>query len=175
MEKNIFHFWTEKENHLILSKNTFFDFAINFSDEHVSNYIYEHDPILNEILELSAPYIHYGYRYNLHSLVTFRVENQYVLVREDCQFNVSLIGQYYTNKEAIDVIREDQKNLHGNSDDTYTYVIINLEHTKPFFLKSDDEQKKCDVSNSQVGKVKIISEINPGTFYKGSIYEPIFI
>ncbi len=160
-----FDFWTPEENNLVQSKR-FFTLAINFSDyQDTENVIYEYDPMLVDILELSSEIIHNGGGYSMHNLIKFSVDAQYILVRRDCDFDVALIGQYSTNEEAINVINADQFALDSDDDDTYQYVIINLEYTKPYFFKLG--------ILTQDDPTKNIKRKEAGIFYSGSASEPI--
>lgn len=135
-DRPYFDFWSPLENYLVQNKRCF-ALAVNFSDGcDVKNNILEYDPMLEIILNLSADLIHHGIGHRLHDLIKFNVDRQFIVVREDCDYDVSLVGQYSTNEEAINFIKTDQLTLTSTYDgDGFYYVIINLEYTKPYFLK----------------------------------------
>lgn len=155
-----FSFWTAEENLLVQSKKKF-ALAINFSDaEDVETSLYEWDPILSDVLDLSSELIHTGAGYGLHELVKFDVGKQFVVVRRNCSYIVEFMGQYDNKEEAIDTIKVDQLTFSsGDEDDDYKYVIVNLEHTTPYFFSK--------------GKLIKRKHTNAGLFYYGTVSEPI--
>jgi CRISPR/Cas system CSM-associated protein Csm5 (group 7 of RAMP superfamily) len=136
---NYFNFWTEEENCLVHERGVL-ALAINFADlNEVSNSIYEYDQMLGDVLNLSQEIIHYGMGWSMHTLVKLIVDNQFVVVKRDTDCNISVLGQYPSNDEAYAVIKEDflvrTKEETYDFDEDYTeYVIVNLEHTIPYFF-----------------------------------------
>lgn len=168
-----FDFWTGEENSLVQKRGSF-ALAVNFAEREVDEYVYEYDKMLENILNLSEEYIHTGQGMEMHSLVEFNINKQFVLVRRDHRFVVKLIGQYDTNEEVINMIKIDQLTLEKGE---FHYVVIDLADTSPWFFKlgaltkpgkkaltkSNTESKK---DNSDESEEEIVP-MRLGTFYSG--------
>jgi hypothetical protein len=133
--------WTKEENDLVMERGLF-AVAVNFGEgECVEQEIYEYDPMLDSILNLSAEIIHDGMGYILHSLIKFNIEKQYlVIVNNYAQCVGQIIGHYDSRDEAVTTIQRKTCDIVAkckvNYDERYTtYVIIDLSQCIPFFLK----------------------------------------
>lgn len=156
---NIFDFWTPEENDLVQTRKKFALAIIFGDDQTVETSLYEYDPMLKEILDLSIDMINSGAGYLPYDLISFNVEKQYIVIRRNLNYSVEYVGQYITNTEAINMIKIDQLNLNAKHSTEYEYVIVNLEHTTPYFL----------------GKGKLVkrNHTRPGLFYSGTTSERI--
>lgn len=160
-----FDFWTPEENDLVQARKKF-ALAINFSDaQAVESSLYEWDPMLKDILELSSEIIHDGAGYALHNLIMVDVEKQFIVIRRNRNYTVKYIGQYATNTEAINTIKTDQLTLISkdtddeDEDDDFEYVVVNLENTTPYFFGQ--------------GKLVKRNHTRAGLFYTGTSSKPI--
>lgn len=105
-----FDFWTVDENYLVndlVQKNKSFALAVNFNNNIVEKYVYEYDPMLNEMLQLSNNYTSGEMKYFTHCLVKFDINKQYVVIVQDLNYNAFVLGQYDSSIIAADEIRND--------------------------------------------------------------------
>jgi len=160
--KPYFDFWTGKENYLVCCFKKF-SLAVNFSNYHdVSKYLYEYSPVLKHVLNLSSEIINENRGYSAYEMITFKVKNQFIVAKQDYDYRISLFGQYKSNTEALDNIKNDQELMIADAPDpdyNFSYVIINLEKLVPYFLK--------------LGKFRSTHGIYSGSFYIGSVNDPI--
>ena len=153
--KPYFDFWLGKENYLVCQHKRF-AIGINFdSPGEVSNCLYEYSPMLTNILSESI-----ANRMDsdlLGHFIDFEVKCRYVIVRLDCDYESSVVGQYTTRKKTKKAIMIDQLSLEATTyNDEFSYVIIDLKKTAPYFWS--------------VKNFRHASK-NPGTFYRGSIHQ----
>jgi hypothetical protein len=156
---NNFDFWTPEENDLVQIRKKF-ALAIVFGDDQtVETSLYEYDPMLKEILDLSIDMINSADGYLPYDLIEFNVEKQYIVIRRNLKYTVEYVGQYTTNEEAINIIKTDQLNLNAKHSTEYEYAVVNLEHTTPHFF----------------GKGKLVkrNHTRPGLFYSGTTSDRI--
>jgi hypothetical protein len=146
--KPYFDFWTGKENYLVHGKKNFVMVVdyIRLPENVVSNIIYER-----------SCYLYHQYRsQNVH----FEVDGQFILIIVTESRIVSLVGQYETCESAKEIIKSHQLQInYVDYYDKYIYIIVDLKHTIPYFKNSKSRGNK--------------STINPGTYYYGSIGNPI--
>ena len=95
------------------------------------NYLYEYSKILTEIVFRKNCYC--------YMLQPFVIENRFVVVMDDnCHCDVSIIGQYATESDAINAMKKDQSsrnNKYSNDDDkgvAIGYFIFDLEYFIPY-------------------------------------------
>lgn len=152
-----FDSWTAEENYCVRLKKSF-AVAINMYDEIVEKFIYEYDPMLNDILNLSNKYIHDDADCCIHVLIPFDIDKQFILIKEDLDCKVFLIRQYDTENEAICVIKNDHLSPNKCSHEEYdpNYVLVNIQNTKPYFFGKG--RPRPDHAKTK----------KPGIFYKGS-------
>jgi hypothetical protein len=147
MENKTFDFWTKEENDLIKQKGQF-TLAVNFGeDECVDSYIYEYDPILDQILSLSINLIHYGMGCLLHELLVFNIEKQYIFIKKDSDCKTLILGHYDTIKDVMTAYKLEDPVDPNDDDDYRQYIIINLSNCVPFFLKIGALRKPIENHN----------------------------
>lgn len=137
--ENDFDFWTPEENRLVREKKIF-TFSVNFGDyKHVGKYIYESDPMLEVILNLSKDVIHEGMGFRIDSLVTFCVNKQFVVLKQNNDYEISVIGECDELTETKNIVSCDyEKMRHVCIEEDYElcYAIVDLKHTKPYCFKT---------------------------------------
>ena len=151
-------YWTDEVNKLVQERKPF-ALAITFGDyKEVENSLYEYDPILVDVLNLSTDIIQYGAGYSMHKIINFDVDKQYVVVKDD---NIShktfVLGQWTSHNEAEENIKKDCSNLsdkNGENDENYTYneyVIVDLTNLQPYFFGKGiiAKQSKSNKNNGQ--------------------------
>lgn len=178
-KKKYFDFWTEKVNFLVQSKE-YFSFAINFLG-YVEPYIYESNTMIKDMLRLVEEDIDYKAGKGIYTIIDFKVENQFLLVRNYCDkydheenYHPAVISQHDNYEEALAMIKKDQiitqqhilKLEYFNFDGGYydykfTYVIINLKDTIPFFVKLGKSK------HHEVQEERYYIKPNIGNFYRG--------
>ena len=147
--KPYFDFWLGKENYLVNQRDKF-TLAVNFSDyKDVSGYLYEYHPMIADILNLSSELMAHGRGYEMHNLINISIQAQYVVIKQDNNFDVKLIGHYTDNQTAMEHIIQDKLLM---DDDISTWVIIDLAKIVPYFW-------------SKISKFRSGGVLNPGKFY----------
>ena len=147
--KPYFDFWLGRENYLVNQRDKF-TLAINFSEyQCVSKYLYEYHPMIDDILNLSSGLIAYYSGYDIHKLINISVQAQYVVIKQDDNFDVKLIGHYTDNQTAIEHIIQDKLLIDA---DLSMWVIIDLAKIVPYFW-------------SKISKFRSGGVLNPGKFY----------
>ena len=149
-DKPYFDFWTGQENFLVKQQKEFL-LAFNFSLDKVDNYLFEWNPILPHMLHLSDEITDTANGYTLYGFVRFTVQYQFILIKQDERLNNSIIGQFSTNDDAKQAMQNDQLTIQPNFIHIVAYVIVDLQHTVPYFTK-------YGVLNPQ-------NKIQPGKFY----------
>jgi hypothetical protein len=155
-DKQYFDFWTSKENYLVHERK-YFCIVADFLEDDIRNntvdrYIYEQYGYISGRIEDDT----FG--------IKLTIEAQFILIFQNNWHEISLVGQYKTYEGAKNAICIHELNIQWNydilhGDEEYVYLIINLEHMVPYFIRS--------------GAFRNISETNPGTYYYGSFSTPI--
>lgn len=124
--------WTDEENKLVSERKTF-TLAISFGDyQFVEKKLYEYDPMLVDVLNLSQEIIRDGQGHRIHELVKFDVEYQFVIAKNDGKTCISsVLGQYSSFCECEEEIKKD---CNQNHHDYTEYVIVDLTNTRPCFF-----------------------------------------
>lgn len=91
------------------------------------------------MLDLSSDAIDTGQGYEIHQLVRFRAQKQFVLIKRNFYTEIIIVGHYDTKMEATSVIEKEtcdyKLKCKTNPNEAYTiYCIIDLSKTIPFFL-----------------------------------------
>jgi len=145
--KLYFDFWTGKENYLVHEREIF-SLMINFHSRDVSNYMYEYDPVLHEILDLgycSMPNMDHRFSH----LLEFSIESQFIIVVKDSNSDTLRYKYHHTYQEAYHDIYKIKLRFFPKPDEiefeTAEIVIINLADCKPYFWKitKDIQRENC--------------------------------
>jgi len=88
---------------------------------YISGYIYEYIPMLQYV----------GSR---HSIVKIKINKQFILMEDDDDGDISVLGQYTTTLEAINAINEKLIKIPFIDRKFFVYAVVNLEHMIPSFL-----------------------------------------
>lgn len=136
-DKKYFHFWTGYENYMVMYR-TYFCLAIN---TRVEKELYEWDPMLLKILHLSYDIIAYGTGYNIHTLLKFKVQNQYILLLNDETYEWAIVSQHTDHQSAEDAMYQlikckhfKQKYEAARQGEEIEMIIVNLEDLTPVFF-----------------------------------------
>jgi len=163
--KPYFDFWTGIENYLVHKKKNFIidtDFNARFpAGNRVPNYLYE-----------AGCFISHQYR-SQHDW--FEINAQFVLINVRVGRGMSLVGQYETFERAKETIKTHQLQIdpfrHFDLDhlfNQYMYTIIDLKDMIPIF------KNPLRISDFTIQNIKQYEfKTNPGTFYYGSLANPI--
>lgn len=128
------NFYSGEENYL-LRKIEDFVLAVDFTSERYpcENILYEYNEMLDSILNLSEGKID-DRSCRIHKLVHIDLEDQFVILFTDEYENICTIGQYNTELEAINEIKEDFEDQYSD-EDNICYMIIDMSSIIPYFWK----------------------------------------
>lgn len=148
-----FDFWTLQENYSVRTKESF-ALAVNFEGTYVINVLYEYDPILDHVLNLSAYGMNSNMGYVVDTLVEINVKKQFILIKYDKnkydknKYDIIVLGQYDTHKQAFDAHTNDK--LPPNKPSA-PYVVVDLQYTTPYFFGTKTRNFKPRSTNARVG------------------------
>lgn len=136
-DKQYFDFWTGFENYMVMYKNMF---CLAVNGNHVEKELYEYDPILQKILNLSSDVINYDAGYNIHTLLTFQIQHQYILLFNDLDYEWTILSHHDTHESAENEMDQlmkceqfRQKYEEGINEEV-EMMIVNLEYLTPTFF-----------------------------------------
>jgi len=132
--------WTPEENALIEERGEF-AIAINIGEAQcVDGYLFEYDPMLKHIIDLSSQEIDCGRGNRLHELIHFNITSRFLLLKTNPYYDTLIVGHYDTYEDAklqfksktVDLALQIATNVNEHCTG---YTIVDLFDTIPFFLK----------------------------------------
>lgn len=133
-----FEFWSGCQNYLIHCKKMCLN--VNFGNNFlVDHYLYEYSPMLQNILNTVDDNISFANGYCNNIIIPIEHLNQFIVLYEnDIDYNITILGNYTTENEALSAINDKRELLSSYEHEGGSYfrgVIINLEYMIPFFIK----------------------------------------
>lgn len=114
-------------------------FCLAVDGNRVEKELYEWDPILQKILNLSSDVVNYGAGYNLHALLKFKVQHQYILLFNDHNYEWNILSQHNNQESAKHAMNQlmECKQFRQTYEEARVNVemmIVNLEYLTPTFF-----------------------------------------
>jgi uncharacterized protein YebE (UPF0316 family) len=106
-------------------------------------------------IHLSRNIIAYGQGYNLHILLEFKIQNQYILLLNDETYEWTIVSQHTDHESAEDAMDQliisdnfKQKYEASRQDEEVEMVMVNLEYLTPVFFGIKQTNNKKYVKQS---------------------------